>query len=159
MWLLVSWAHCCSTVKSGLADSDHLHDWLRKLTLLVPEVRSGGIMRHWPRSGNEPLSSIVFILLFFPLPKNMASVLFQCNICGCFHPKILSLGRIQLSRDLLILFWCHWNTNYSVTQSIRVTLVTTSNRGMCRVNVSGFCYQSHTDQLAHRIVSISVASK
>lgn len=42
MWLLVSWAHCCSTVKSSLADSDHLHDWLKKLTLLVPEVRSGG---------------------------------------------------------------------------------------------------------------------
>lgn len=38
MWLLVSWAHCSSTVKSSLADSDHLHDWLRKLTLLVPEV-------------------------------------------------------------------------------------------------------------------------
>uniref|UniRef100_A0A3P9L1X7 Ubiquitin carboxyl-terminal hydrolase 34 n=1 Tax=Oryzias latipes TaxID=8090 RepID=A0A3P9L1X7_ORYLA len=37
MWLLVSWAHCSSTVKSSLADSDHLHDWLRKLTLLVPE--------------------------------------------------------------------------------------------------------------------------
>jgi ubiquitin carboxyl-terminal hydrolase 34 len=44
MWLLVSWAHCCSTVKSSLADSDHLHDWLKKLTLLVPEVRSGGEM-------------------------------------------------------------------------------------------------------------------
>ncbi|XP_010791010.1 ubiquitin carboxyl-terminal hydrolase 34-like, partial [Notothenia coriiceps] len=39
MWLLVSWAHCSSTVKSSLADSDHLHDWLKKLTLLVPEVR------------------------------------------------------------------------------------------------------------------------
>lgn len=38
MWLLVSWAHCSSTVKSSLADSDHLHDWLKKLTLLVPEV-------------------------------------------------------------------------------------------------------------------------
>ncbi|XP_032418043.1 ubiquitin carboxyl-terminal hydrolase 34 isoform X3 [Xiphophorus hellerii] len=37
MWLLVSWAHCSSTVKSSLADSDHLHDWLKKLTLLVPE--------------------------------------------------------------------------------------------------------------------------
>lgn len=39
MWLLVSWAHCSSTVKSSLADSEHLHDWLKKLTLLVPEVR------------------------------------------------------------------------------------------------------------------------
>ena len=39
MWLLVSWAHCCSTVKSSLADSDHLQDWLKKLTLLIPEVR------------------------------------------------------------------------------------------------------------------------
>lgn len=38
MWLLVSWAHCSSSVKSSLADSDRLHDWLRKLTLLVPEV-------------------------------------------------------------------------------------------------------------------------
>lgn len=38
MWLLVSWAHCSSTVKTSLADSDHLHDWLKKLTLLVPEV-------------------------------------------------------------------------------------------------------------------------
>lgn len=38
MWLLVSWAHCSSAVKSSLADSDHLHDWLKKLTLLVPEV-------------------------------------------------------------------------------------------------------------------------
>lgn len=38
MWLLVSWAHCSSTVKSSLADSDRLHDWLKKLTLLVPEV-------------------------------------------------------------------------------------------------------------------------
>lgn len=38
MWLLVSWAHCSSTVKSSLADSEHLHDWLKKLTLLVPEV-------------------------------------------------------------------------------------------------------------------------
>lgn len=38
MWLLVSWAHCCSMVKSSLADSEHLHDWLKKLTLLVPEV-------------------------------------------------------------------------------------------------------------------------
>lgn len=38
MWLLVSWAHCSSTVKSSLADSDHLHDWLKKLTLLIPEV-------------------------------------------------------------------------------------------------------------------------
>ncbi|CAL8351436.1 unnamed protein product, partial [Boreogadus saida] len=37
MWLMVSWAHCCSLVKSSLADSEHLHDWLRKLTLLVPE--------------------------------------------------------------------------------------------------------------------------
>lgn len=39
MWLLVSWAHCCSLVKSSLADSDHLQDWLKKLTLLIPEVR------------------------------------------------------------------------------------------------------------------------
>lgn len=38
MWLLVSWAHCSSAVKSSLADSDHLHEWLKKLTLLVPEV-------------------------------------------------------------------------------------------------------------------------
>lgn len=38
MWLLVSWAHCCSLVKSSLADSDHLQDWLKKLTLLIPEV-------------------------------------------------------------------------------------------------------------------------
>lgn len=38
MWLLVSWAHCSSTVKSSLADSEHLHDWLKKLTLLIPEV-------------------------------------------------------------------------------------------------------------------------
>ncbi len=38
MWLLVSWAHCCSLVKSSLADSEHLHDWLKKLTLLIPEV-------------------------------------------------------------------------------------------------------------------------
>lgn len=38
MWLLVSWAHCSSAVKSSLADSEHLQDWLRKLTLLVPEV-------------------------------------------------------------------------------------------------------------------------
>lgn len=38
MWLLVSWAHCCSLVKSNLADSDNLHDWLKKLTLLIPEV-------------------------------------------------------------------------------------------------------------------------
>lgn len=37
MWLLVSWAHCSSTVKSSLADSEHLHDWLKKLTLLIPE--------------------------------------------------------------------------------------------------------------------------
>ncbi|XP_028316758.1 ubiquitin carboxyl-terminal hydrolase 34 isoform X2 [Gouania willdenowi] len=37
MWLLVSWAHCSSAVKSSLADSDQLHDWLKKLTLLVPE--------------------------------------------------------------------------------------------------------------------------
>ncbi|NIG59088.1 ubiquitin carboxyl-terminal hydrolase 34-like isoform X2 [Pontoporia blainvillei] len=38
MWLLVSWAHCCSLVKSSLADSDHLQDWLKKLTLLIPEI-------------------------------------------------------------------------------------------------------------------------
>jgi len=38
MWLLVSWAHCCSSVKSSLADSDYLQDWLKKLTLLIPEV-------------------------------------------------------------------------------------------------------------------------
>lgn len=38
MWLLVSWAHCSSAVKSSLADSERLQDWLRKLTLLVPEV-------------------------------------------------------------------------------------------------------------------------
>uniref|UniRef100_A0A4W3GN70 Ubiquitin carboxyl-terminal hydrolase 34 n=1 Tax=Callorhinchus milii TaxID=7868 RepID=A0A4W3GN70_CALMI len=38
MWLLVSWAHCCSLVKSSLADSENLHDWLKKLTLLVPET-------------------------------------------------------------------------------------------------------------------------
>ncbi|KTG46700.1 hypothetical protein cypCar_00027517, partial [Cyprinus carpio] len=38
MWLLVSWAHCCSLVKSSLADSEDLHDWLKKLTLLIPEV-------------------------------------------------------------------------------------------------------------------------
>ncbi|XP_055079983.1 ubiquitin carboxyl-terminal hydrolase 34 isoform X2 [Periophthalmus magnuspinnatus] len=37
MWLLVSWAHCSSSVKSSLADSEHLHDWLKKLTLLIPE--------------------------------------------------------------------------------------------------------------------------
>ncbi|XP_061685121.1 ubiquitin carboxyl-terminal hydrolase 34 isoform X2 [Syngnathoides biaculeatus] len=37
MWLLVSWAHCSSSVKSSLADSERLYDWLRKLTLLVPE--------------------------------------------------------------------------------------------------------------------------
>lgn len=48
MWLLVSWAHCSSTVKSSLADSDHLHDWLKKLTLLVPEV-SGVRVRLRPR--------------------------------------------------------------------------------------------------------------
>lgn len=41
MWLLVSWAHCSSLVKSSLADSEHLHDWLKKLTLLIPEVRHG----------------------------------------------------------------------------------------------------------------------
>lgn len=47
MWLLVSWAHCSSTVKSSLADSDHLHDWLKKLTLLVPEVSRS---RTWSRT-------------------------------------------------------------------------------------------------------------
>nr|XP_033794971.1 ubiquitin carboxyl-terminal hydrolase 34 isoform X3 [Geotrypetes seraphini] len=38
MWLLVSWAHCCSRVKSSLLDSDNLQDWLKKLTLLIPET-------------------------------------------------------------------------------------------------------------------------
>uniref|UniRef100_A0A8C7W9I2 Ubiquitin carboxyl-terminal hydrolase 34 n=1 Tax=Oncorhynchus mykiss TaxID=8022 RepID=A0A8C7W9I2_ONCMY len=52
MWLLVSWAHCCSTVKSGLADSDHLHDWLKKLTLLVPETA----VRHEACNGLYKLS-------------------------------------------------------------------------------------------------------
>lgn len=44
MWLLVSWAHCCSLVKSSLADSDHLQDWLKKLTLLIPEVCKGEVI-------------------------------------------------------------------------------------------------------------------
>ncbi|XP_062912032.1 ubiquitin carboxyl-terminal hydrolase 34 isoform X4 [Mobula hypostoma] len=46
-WLLVSWAHCCSLVKSSMADSEHLHDWLKKLTLLVPETS----VRHEACSG------------------------------------------------------------------------------------------------------------
>lgn len=50
MWLLVSWAHCSSAVKSSLADSDHLHDWLRKLTLLVPEVSDRAARHFKPRS-------------------------------------------------------------------------------------------------------------
>lgn len=40
LWLLVSWAHSSSSVKSSLADSENLQDWLKKLTLLVPEVGS-----------------------------------------------------------------------------------------------------------------------
>ncbi|XP_028827085.1 ubiquitin carboxyl-terminal hydrolase 34 isoform X3 [Denticeps clupeoides] len=52
MWLLVSWAHCCSTVKSSLADSEHLQDWLKKLTLLVPETA----VRHEACNGLYKLS-------------------------------------------------------------------------------------------------------
>uniref|UniRef100_W5NGU5 Ubiquitin carboxyl-terminal hydrolase 34 n=1 Tax=Lepisosteus oculatus TaxID=7918 RepID=W5NGU5_LEPOC len=52
MWLLVSWAHCCSAVKSSLADSEHLHDWLKKLTLLVPETA----VRHEACNGLYKLS-------------------------------------------------------------------------------------------------------
>lgn len=52
MWLLVSWAHCCSLVKSSLADSDHLQDWLRKLTLLIPETA----VRHESCNGLYKLS-------------------------------------------------------------------------------------------------------
>ncbi|XP_041108948.1 ubiquitin carboxyl-terminal hydrolase 34 isoform X3 [Polyodon spathula] len=52
MWLLVSWAHCCSVVKSSLADSEHLHDWLKKLTLLVPETA----VRHEACNGLYKLS-------------------------------------------------------------------------------------------------------
>lgn len=55
MWLLVSWAHCSSTVKSSLADSDRLHDWLKKLTLLVPEVsRTRHPLTRAPGRGVEP---------------------------------------------------------------------------------------------------------
>uniref|UniRef100_A0A8C9UXP2 Ubiquitin carboxyl-terminal hydrolase 34 n=1 Tax=Scleropages formosus TaxID=113540 RepID=A0A8C9UXP2_SCLFO len=52
MWLLVSWAHCCSLVKSSLADSEHLHDWLKKLALLVPETA----VRHEACNGLYKLS-------------------------------------------------------------------------------------------------------
>uniref|UniRef100_A0A8C3UPZ5 Ubiquitin specific peptidase 34 n=1 Tax=Catharus ustulatus TaxID=91951 RepID=A0A8C3UPZ5_CATUS len=52
MWLLVSWAHCCSLVKSSLADSDHLQDWLKKLTLLIPETA----VRHESCNGLYKLS-------------------------------------------------------------------------------------------------------
>ncbi|XP_051939696.1 ubiquitin carboxyl-terminal hydrolase 34 isoform X4 [Hippocampus zosterae] len=52
MWLLVSWAHCSSSVKSSLADSERLHDWLRKLTLLVPEAA----VRHEACNGLYKLS-------------------------------------------------------------------------------------------------------
>ncbi|XP_058880438.1 ubiquitin carboxyl-terminal hydrolase 34 isoform X2 [Acipenser ruthenus] len=52
MWLLVSWAHCCSVVKTSLADSEHLHDWLKKLTLLVPETA----VRHEACNGLYKLS-------------------------------------------------------------------------------------------------------
>ncbi|XP_036605909.1 ubiquitin carboxyl-terminal hydrolase 34-like [Trichosurus vulpecula] len=52
MWLLVSWAHCCSLVKSSLADSEHLQDWLRKLTLLIPETA----VRHESCNGLYKLS-------------------------------------------------------------------------------------------------------
>ncbi|XP_033873774.3 ubiquitin carboxyl-terminal hydrolase 34 isoform X3 [Acipenser ruthenus] len=52
LWLLVSWAHCCSVVKSSLADSEHLHDWLKKLTLLVPETA----VRHEACNGLYKLS-------------------------------------------------------------------------------------------------------
>ncbi|MGH0137239.1 UNVERIFIED_CONTAM: hypothetical protein FKN15_063069 [Acipenser sinensis] len=47
-----SWAHCCSVVKSSLADSEHLHDWLKKLTLLVPETA----VRHEACNGLYKLS-------------------------------------------------------------------------------------------------------
>nr|XP_023680681.1 ubiquitin carboxyl-terminal hydrolase 34 isoform X2 [Paramormyrops kingsleyae] len=52
MWLLVSWAHCSSLVKSSLADSEHLHDWLKKLTLMVPEAA----VRHEACNGLYKLS-------------------------------------------------------------------------------------------------------
>ncbi|NWQ77721.1 UBP34 hydrolase, partial [Columbina picui] len=52
MWLLVSWAHCCSLAKSSLADSDHLQDWLKKLTLLIPETA----VRHESCNGLYKLS-------------------------------------------------------------------------------------------------------
>ncbi|XP_037108825.1 ubiquitin carboxyl-terminal hydrolase 34 isoform X3 [Syngnathus acus] len=52
MWLLVSWAHCSSSVKSSLADSERLQDWLRKLTLLVPEAA----VRHEACNGLYKLS-------------------------------------------------------------------------------------------------------
>ncbi|XP_070409718.1 ubiquitin carboxyl-terminal hydrolase 34 isoform X3 [Nothobranchius furzeri] len=52
MWLLVSWAHCSSMVKSSLADSEHLHNWLKKLTLLVPETA----VRHEACNGLYKLS-------------------------------------------------------------------------------------------------------
>ncbi|XP_018120315.1 ubiquitin carboxyl-terminal hydrolase 34 isoform X2 [Xenopus laevis] len=52
MWLLVSWAHCCSLVKSSLADSDNLQDWLKKLTLLIPETA----VRHEACNGLYKLS-------------------------------------------------------------------------------------------------------
>ncbi|XP_069090498.1 ubiquitin carboxyl-terminal hydrolase 34 isoform X1 [Pleurodeles waltl] len=52
MWLLVSWAHCCSLVKSSLADSDYFQDWLKKLTLLIPETA----VRHESCNGLYKLS-------------------------------------------------------------------------------------------------------
>lgn len=61
MWLLVSWAHCSSTVKSSLADSEHLHDWLKKLTLLIPEV-----------SPSQP--RLFFIFLFFIISRGLKAL-------------------------------------------------------------------------------------
>ncbi|XP_039594276.1 ubiquitin carboxyl-terminal hydrolase 34 [Polypterus senegalus] len=52
MWLLVSWSHCSSVVKSSLADNEHLHDWLKKLALLVPETA----VRHEACNGLYKLS-------------------------------------------------------------------------------------------------------
>ena len=48
----MSWAHCCSSVKSSLADSDYLQDWLKKLTLLIPETA----VRHESCNGLYKLS-------------------------------------------------------------------------------------------------------
>lgn len=88
MWLLVSWAHCSSTVKSSLADSEHLHDWLKKLTLLIPEV---SLSQHQLAPGPglcQPGRKPVQYADVDKRSKTDCCLLFIC-VSGSFNPFLL----------------------------------------------------------------------